>query len=319
MEKNIKSVPAHNIHQSSILPPRQHNEELTKSVKQLGIQQPIIVRPIAGKNDEYEIVDGQGRMEAVGNDEQVLIDVRHDLKDSEVFRISESTFQRKERTAYETARFYAAWLKTLEKQEGVVEGLQQKLADQANLSESSLSQYVAIARLFEKLQELAPKETFSRLKALSINKVYKLSMLSDNPHLVDVATLFESKSETSIEEVENTVSSLIDDARTEELLGDENQTPDNSQPNSIALQQPNKADGKSKKNCLSRAKKVESLATETHKILDTTIQGLVNNIDKCSSEEVLQLLNDLLRILRKLRSHSSVLQQKMNWTQGGSG
>ncbi len=204
MQKELKTVPANKIHQSAILPPREHGTEISDSVKKTGLQTAIIVRLIQQKPDEYEVIDGSGRLEALRGDDEVLVDVRC-VTDAQVFAISNSTFQRKDRTAYEVSQFYAAWLKVLEKEKGQVEGLQQELADQANLSESSLSQFIAIARLFDKLQQVAPKEPFEKLKTWSINKLYKLSELVDDDRLIDAARFFDMKFETSPEEVAESV------------------------------------------------------------------------------------------------------------------
>jgi len=319
MKGEIKSVPARDIHQSSVLPSREHNTELSESVKKMGIQQPIIVRPIPEKPNEYEIIDGSGRREALKGDEQTLVDVRYDVKDSELFKISDATFTRKERTAYETAQFYAAWFKTLTKETGSIEGVQQKLAEQANLSESSLSQYIAIARLFDKLKEVAPKEQFNTLRTWSVNKLYKLSELIDDNRLIDVARLFELKFETPIEEIEDTVSCYKGVKQPEETMPDQQEPVSGQAEPSIPNLHPATAfSDESKKICLRNLKRVGSLATETHDMLNTLVQELLRDTDRYSSVEILQTLTKVLHALRKLKRHSSVLKQKMkpNTTRG---
>ena len=101
MQREFKLVYARNLHQSTILPQREHNQELIESVKKVGIQTPLIVRLVEGKPGEYEIIDGGLRSAELRDDDQVLVDVRSDVKDSELFKISDATFKRKDRTAYE--------------------------------------------------------------------------------------------------------------------------------------------------------------------------------------------------------------------------
>jgi len=278
----------------------------------VGIQQPIIVRPIPGTQDEYEIIDGRGRRESLSDNELLPIDIRRDITDSEVFLISQSTFQRKDRTAYETALFYAAWLKTLERETNSAEGLQQKLAEKTNLSEASVSQYLTIAGLFEKLQEIAPKEQFSNLKTWSINKLYKLSELTDDPRLLDLARLYEQKFETPIEEVISDVDSYRGTNQTQEPPFDQQnakpETDRSSLPNEQQLTTPS---DESRKIFLKSAKKVESLAAENHEMLFALVQEFTENPDRRYSTDVLQILAKMLRTLRKIRKYSSLLLKKI--------
>lgn len=258
------------------------------------------------------MVDGLGRLDPLRDDDQILVDVRYDTTDSELFKISNATFSRKDRTAYESALFYDAWFETLTREEGSTEGLQQKLAEQANVSESSLSQYIAIARLFNKLQQVAPKEQFSTLKTWSINKLYKLSELTDDNRLIDVAGYFELKLETSIEEIEDTVNRYRGVKQLEEMMLDQQEPVSGQAEPSVSITHPATAFiDESKKICLRNVKRVSSLATETHDMLSTLVQELLQGTDRYSSAEILQTLTKILHALQKLKRHSNVLKQKM--------
>jgi ParB/RepB/Spo0J family partition protein len=312
MDKNLKLVPARSIHPSSVLPSREHGEELSNSIQQVGIQVPIIVRCIAGKTDEYEVIDGAGRCEKLASDEQVLVDIRTDLRDSDVFKISNATFSRKERTPFEIARFLRAWQKTNEKEEATAGASQQKLATNVILSVSSLSQYLSIAELFEKLQEIAPKEQFVKLKTWSVNKLYKLSELTDDPRLLDLARFYEQKFETSIEEVISDVDSYRGTIQTQESPFDQQNTKSETGPSSPSIEQrlvPSSHE--SRKIFLKSAKKVESLAAENHEILYAIVQEFTENPDRQYSTDVLQILAKMLRTLRKIRKNSNVLWKKI--------
>jgi hypothetical protein len=313
MQREFKLVAVRDLNPSTVLPPREHSPEISESVKKIGVQQPPIVRPIAGKPGEYEIIDGHIRVDKLKPDDQILVDIRYDVNDLELVKISAASFLRKERTAYEVSQFLAAGLKTLEKEEGAVEvkGLHQKLANLANLGESSLSQFLAIAGLFQKLQELAPQEQFSNLRTWSINKLFKLSTLVDDPSVLDVAQQFDLKSEVQMEDVEN----VVNDYKEREMEALEAQIRSGLEPEQSQMApEPFSATSSdcSKRICLKNAKKVGSLVSETHETLNAAVQQLTQDADRFSTTEILQTLTKVLRTLRRLKKHSSVLKQKMN-------
>jgi hypothetical protein len=312
MGHEFKTAPASSIHHSPIIPHREHGEDLMDTVKRLGVQQPLIVRSITGKPDEFEMIDGQGRLDALNEDEQVVIDVRHDLKDSEAFGVADATFHRKERTAFETSVFLSAWLRALEKEEGTVDGIQQQLATEANLSESSLSQYLSIANMFEKLRTITPKEQFSQLKTWSINKLYKLAELTEDDRLLNLVNYFEMKADVSVEEVQDSVNALVHAEEMPQSLSEESNPTSQNGVSGMYPQSPSTIlHGESKKLFLKNARKVGLLAEETNTSLNGLVQELVQNVDSFSSGELLQILTHILRTLKKLKKDSTNLKTKM--------
>ena len=185
-------VKAKNIHVSPVLPPRTHASDIAESVKSFGSQQPLIVRPIKDRPDEYDVTDGHGRLEALDPEEEVLVDVRSDLSDVDVFRISEATSKRTQRTAYENAVFYAAYVDAVKKAKGK-KGAVAAVAGEALIGESQLSQYLAISELFLKLEEKRPETKFDNLKTLGLNRLYELSKFRDDQRLEEIALEFEEK------------------------------------------------------------------------------------------------------------------------------
>ncbi|MGD0496754.1 MAG: ParB N-terminal domain-containing protein [Candidatus Bathyarchaeia archaeon] len=122
-ERVLKWVRAGNVHRSTVLPQRAHGPKIARSVEKDGILQPLLVHSIPGKTDEFELIDGDGRLLSVKDEQiEVLVDVIPCVKGSDVFRTSEATFQRKDRSAYEKCLFYAAWARELEKETGKREG-----------------------------------------------------------------------------------------------------------------------------------------------------------------------------------------------------
>ncbi len=86
-------VPVENVHPNAGQPRKRFDkeplEDLAASVKEKGIIQPLIVRPIAGKVDEYEIIAGERRWRAaqMAQLHQVPVIIRH-YDDAEVLEIA---------------------------------------------------------------------------------------------------------------------------------------------------------------------------------------------------------------------------------------
>jgi len=184
----IDVVLASKIHFSRILPRRDPCDEVLQSVKRDGWQLPLIVRPLRENLEEYEIIDGSLRRLALSNDQYVLVEIRYDVEDSEVFRIKEATFKRKRRTTYEKANFYSRWVRTVSEKRGK-KGSQARVARIADMNEGEISQYLAIHKMFKELEGLTGLAiiNFHALKNQSINKLYELSKLRGNPALLKIA------------------------------------------------------------------------------------------------------------------------------------
>lgn len=174
------------LHPSSVLPCRWHDGQIADSVKACGVQQPLIVRPMANKPGEYEIIDGLGRYESLDGKGTVSIDVRQNSTDADVFRISEATSKRTQRSTYENAFFYARYLEAVKGETGE-EGALARMAAETQISESELSQYLKINKLFMELDAQDEDASFRRLKEMGINKLYKLTELLGKPGLVEAA------------------------------------------------------------------------------------------------------------------------------------
>jgi ParB/Sulfiredoxin domain len=198
-------VPACRIHSSDLLPVRSHGTIIEESVKHMGVLQPLIVRPLDVCLGEYELIDGQGRLESLEGNQLVPVEIV-EVGDNEVFKISHATFQRKNRTTYEKAEFFHRWLQTVIQKYGAKEGAQAELAKQAGCTEGLVSQYLAIYQLFEKLKTLDPNLDFSGLKMWDLNRLYQFSRLVENPNLLEIALELENKPDTTLDELKIFVS-----------------------------------------------------------------------------------------------------------------
>lgn len=297
-KQEFKLVPIGKVHPSPILPSRIYTLDLAESVNRNGIQQPLIVRPLADKPGEYELIDGRHRRDSIEDEKtEVFVDIRYGLRDSDVFRISESTFCRSGRSPYDKSKFYAAWAAQLEKEMGKSDGVQASLARESGLSESAISQYIAIRALFAKLESLAPGEEFNALKPWGVNKLFRFSHLVECERLLEIARELEAKGEVSIDEVNRVVSenSPLSPALAA-LDEDQNETTNETQT----------------KRAQKLVEDVNSLATETHQLLSTIAEELLQNVNEFSTAEVLGVYDTVLNALKRLRKRAETLRQKMN-------
>lgn len=185
------------LHSSKILPKRDFSSELMELIRRDGIQQPIIVRPSC-KSGMFEIVDGHLRHKSVQGDRKVLVDLRYNLEDTDVFLISEATFKRKPRSTYERAFFYNNWVKTQPESQGA----QKRVAKMANLSEAEVSHYLSISRLFNRLgSHNTTMSIFNALKIQSVNKLYALSKVDQKEALLNIAAKIAENPNMTLEEL----------------------------------------------------------------------------------------------------------------------
>jgi ParB/RepB/Spo0J family partition protein len=293
-KKRFVLIPVCKIHQSSVLPSRRHAPEIAQSVSTFGIEQPLIVRSIPGKAGEYELVDGHARLDGLKPDELVPVDVRSEVKDSEVFAISDRTFHRTDRSAYEKAQFYKQWGSALERENGDNRGVQAMLAQKTGSSESLISQYGSISGLFEKLESLTPNEEFNALKSWSVNRLYELSELIECENLLEVAREFERKREVSLKEVQRVVTQNSVSRKILALLDEDQGEVVQSERGRLL------------------AEEVNSLATETHQMLISLVGEMIVKVNHFSSTEILESLDKVSQTLRRLRRRIETLHQRMN-------
>jgi len=179
---------------SSVLPRRTHDPELAESVGAMGVQTHLIARPNPSDPSKYELIDGAGRIENLHPTTEVWLDVRDNVTDADVCQISASTFKRSQRSAYENALFYAAYVDVVKRESGE-KGAFSKVSTDAIISESELSQYLAVKELFDKLAQLSPNAEFQKLKCMGLNKLYELSKFRDDARLLDAVQQVEDNAD----------------------------------------------------------------------------------------------------------------------------
>lgn len=226
--REIKLVEVTLVHPSKILPSRQTVREVVESVEKDGIQQPVVARPHPILEGKYEIIDGVNRVHgamssvpglsrfAVGKKQEILVDIRYDVSDAEMFKLSKSFHTRGERNTYEQAEFYVKWIaakaKELGKEEGALTEVAKELITEApnsplysmllNSKQSSLSQHCRVYEMFQKLEQKYPIEDFEALKSLGLNRLNALATaLDDEPKLIEAARKLKKNPDTSKERI----------------------------------------------------------------------------------------------------------------------
>ena len=300
INREFKWVPARKVYFSTILPRRDsYDDEIWESMKKDGIHQPLIVRPLPNNPEKFEIIDGSVRRLIIRDDDLVLVDVRYGVKDSEVFKISELTFKRSQRTTYERARFYARWVMVESKESGK-RGAQARVAKKVRLTEGEISQYLAIHRMFTKLEPLPGSAAinFNALKNQSVNKLYELSKLTQDPvGLLKIAQELAEHPNMSVRELRHMVDNETGLLLSRLVEEDPYETEDSEEvePAEIAK----------------LAQEMRSIADETRKELEFLEIEMKRMPKRFLKSEVLKELQKLRRRFKRLRKDIAKLPDRV--------
>jgi hypothetical protein len=314
-------VVAGKIHQSRLLPLRNHGKKIAESVKKLGVLQPLIVRPLTGCTGEFEIIDGSGRLDSLQADQMVEVAILEEASDDDVFKISIATFKRQGQTALDKAKFCKAWLDVIIKQNGSSAGAQLQLVRSLGVSESLISKYLAIHQLFEILEKSNPNSNFSALKLWDMNRLYQLSKLQLNSRLLAIATELEKRPKTLLEDLKL----IIAKAQAEELKP--NQITENAQLTAKEMLAILPSDNAS--DCQSEPKisqitvpettleKLTNLADKTTtdlNAINTKLHSVMSQIkdhtEKYATSDVVAAIEHVLKLLKKLQSYADSLSKQ---------
>jgi len=294
MKRKLKWVEAKKLHPSSILPKRDHDPRISESVEKYRIQQPIIVRPLPGSEEEFEIIDGHGRVEALDGDVKVLVDIRYDLKNVDVFKISETTFQRNDRTTYEMALFYKSWVEAVIKETGEERGAQKRVAEEAKLSESEVSHYLSISRLFERPQlQNFPERNFNALKNQGVNKLYVLANVEDESVMMEIAQKMSEDPYITLEALKNLVETLTEDRQIQRLLEEDEEEEEIESNTATQLTE--------------AAQELELALNETTKTLSLLTSRITGDPYRFFSSDAPRRLQRMLKALKRIEKEANKL------------
>ena len=288
------------LHPSKVLPKRNFSSELVESIRRDGVQQPIIVRP--SQRGMFEIVDGHLRHKSVQDDPKVLVDVRYSLEDTDVFLISEATFNRKPRNAYERALFYRDWVRAVEAKYGS-RGAQAKVAKMADLSEAEVSHYLSISRLFARLQsQKTDEKIFNTLKKQSVNKLYALSKVGDGSVMLEVAAKMSENPKLTLDEIEDAIEDQISGMSQLDPLLEEDGEEDQEEDETRRIHQLKKV-----------AEKLESTLSQTSKTLTIFKSKVTGNphifISADTFKRIRKMLNALKRVEKEAKHVMKLAEQ----------
>jgi len=301
MKREFKIIKAKFLHPSQVLPTREVEPSLLESVRRDGVQHPIIVRPSSTRKGMFEIIDGHLRFGCLDPEDQVTVDIRYDVDDEEVFRLSESTFKRKDRNTFERALFYAKWVEVVKSRYGEW-GAQSRVAKESGLSEAQISQYLAIHKLFETLLEKGVKqEVFNVLKNQSINKLYELSRITDCSVLLEAADFLANNPNVSLEELKHAIERIRRklERKEQELLDEIAEALEENSSSTLTSQQH-----------LSIGK-LEEVIEKFKSKLDVTVPRLIKlkNLDTAkNANKVQKLIKIIKRILRAFKDMEKELR-----------
>jgi len=291
--RKLGYVNANRIHPSKLLPKREFDAELVESIRRDGIQHPIIVRPSTHKSGMYEIIDGHLRYESVQENQKVLIDVRYDVDNTEVFKLSEATFKRKPRTTYERSLFYSGWVKTVEATSGS-RGAQKKVATEANLSQAEVSHYLSINRLFKRLQlRNIPEEYFNALKNQGVNKLYALAKVEDDSAVLEVAAEMAENPNMTLEELKTLIKEQTSPERTIERLAEE----DYEEESETFVNKTNQL--------TNVTQELEVALDKTGEVLKVFTSRIAGNPDRFLSPSIFKRIMRLLNALKKIEKEAN--------------
>lgn len=146
-------------------------QDILLSVKTYGVFQPIVIRPT--ENGRYMIVTGERRWLAskiAGRPVPSLL--RNDLTTEQVRVIQLlENLKRSDLTLWEMASYFARLLNSKD-----VKITQKTLAEELDMSETSISEYVALTKAPEPIQELARDPAVRDLSSLNqLRRLYKES------------------------------------------------------------------------------------------------------------------------------------------------
>ncbi len=177
--------------------------ELSESIKEHGVIQPIIVRPIG---DKYEIIAGERRYKAsvlAGKD--TIPAIISDIKDKECAEIALiENVQRRDLTAIEEAISYKKILDM-----GYL--TQEQLAVRLGKSQSAVANKIRLLNLCDEVQEALMEEKISERHARSLLKIKEASKQKEMLERIINERLTVRKTEEEIEKMNNYISEPMND------------------------------------------------------------------------------------------------------------
>jgi ParB family chromosome partitioning protein len=172
--------------------------ELTETVKQYGVLQPILVRPKPG--DRYEIIAGERRLAAAKRAGLIMIPAMiQDIDDKTARKLSFiENLQRKDLSDYEKALVLKEMLKDYPSQEA--------LAKEIGKSPAWISRHLAMLELVDKCKEKLPRGNLEKLTERHARMVLSAPVEQREQLLKEIVQEIEEKGEIpSTREIERKI------------------------------------------------------------------------------------------------------------------
>lgn len=142
-------------------------DELARSIKEIGLQQPVVVFPIPGQKDKYELIVGQRRFLACKNilHKKTISAILLKKPMNNVDALAYSFIENIHRQELDYDQKIAVTMKLL-KELGDVEAVAEKL----RVSETTIKNYLGYAAVPEPIKELVEGRRLSKQTAIRISK-----------------------------------------------------------------------------------------------------------------------------------------------------
>lgn len=243
----------------------------------------------------YEIIDGHLRHKSVQPDQKVLVLVRCNVTDVDVFNISNATFKRSQRNTYERACFFCNWVETVAAKHGK-QGSQKVVAEMAGLSQAEISHYISISRLFERLgMHNIALSVFNTLKNQGVNKLYALAKVEDKQAMLEVAEKMAETPTMTLKELEENIEELTSPMHSVRQLAEEDEEEDEENENIRISQLKN------------TVQELEGALNQTSKTLTAFKSTIVGNPYVFISSDVFKRIRKMLNALKRIEKEANLI------------
>jgi len=186
-EEKVKWIPKRLIHASRLVE-TEYDKEVMESSKRDGVIQPLLVRNCLcelSPEPHFEIYDGHSRHAGIDDYNVKLRCIIEDLTDEQILEKMFALEHKGKKSTFWRAVIVDKDVKLMAKKLGSEEGARTEVAKRLGISQSAVSQYLKVAKLYYKLSEKdQTSPLMASVKAVKslrwgVNRLYELARLTD--------------------------------------------------------------------------------------------------------------------------------------------
>lgn len=187
-EEQVKWIPKRLIHESRLVG-IEYDKEVMESSKRVGVIQPCFIRSCSCNlisEPHFEIWDGHSRLKGITDPDAKVPCIIENLSDEQILEKMYALEYKGKKSTFWRAVIVDKDVKLMAKKLGSEEGARTEVAKRLGISQSAVSQYLKIAKLYYKLYEKdQASPTNASVKALKaigwgVNRLYELAKLVDH-------------------------------------------------------------------------------------------------------------------------------------------